>query len=188
MDRFREDKEAFKKDMLAYKAAKAEFDAAGDLKLAREFYDANKIDVANRRFREIIAAFPTTQAAKDAKLLLDGDYVAARKMPANPIRPVEPLEPTVSWPQPPEPVAVVYPPDPEAVALAEAVRNAEAATSGTGPSGTGPNSVTSGIQPISVGAHNGSKTVHVEGYFNKKGTYVQPYNRSEPGTAPPKKH
>jgi len=133
MEQFREVKQEFKKDMLIYKAAKAEYEAASLMKVAREFYDAKNITAAGRRFYEIIDSYPKTQAAKDAKILANGDFVAARKMPPNPTQPFEPIEPSVIWPrlpqvpQPPQPVAVVYPPDPEAVAGAEAARRAEAA-------------------------------------------------------------
>jgi len=52
-------------------AAKLEHDAANKLQFAKSLADAGKLEKAKERFEKIIADFPNTKAAAEAKTLLD---------------------------------------------------------------------------------------------------------------------
>ncbi len=135
VEQYKADKESVEQSISIYSAAKKELDAAKKLGEARAVYesskreDASKLlkDIAQRQFREIIKVFPETQAAKDAGLLLKGEYVVVRKLPPLPPAPAEmPKRPQpLVLPAPPVELAVVYPPEPEEIA-AEAARIAAA--------------------------------------------------------------
>jgi hypothetical protein len=111
--------------MRIYQAAKAESEATKELNLARRFNNGKEMEIARRRFREIISRYPDTQAAKDAKILLNDGFVSARKTPEEPVPPVLPARPRLVLPPRPEPVAVVYPIDAEEKAALQAAEEAK---------------------------------------------------------------
>jgi hypothetical protein len=169
LEKFRANKEAFEKAMPIYQAARAEVEATKNLNIARTFNNAKEKKIARRRFREIIDQYPTTQAAKDAKILLDDGYVSARATPAEPIEPVLPVEPRLVLPAPPEPVAVIYPREPEELVAAQAIADKDFLE------------VKGGDYQTPVRHANG-KTVYVRGHFRSNGTYVPPHMRAAPGS------
>jgi hypothetical protein len=165
--KYKEDKEAFDKAVIAYKAAKTEYIAAKKLDEAQQMYKASLKDgaskllkeYANQRWRDIIERYPDTESAKDAKILLDGGEVVAREVGAEPVPPIPPTEPgSSSSPQFPT------------VALSD-IPNGDYKTTGTGDYQT-PVRLTNG------------KTVYVRGYTRANGTYVRPYTRSQPTGQP----
>lgn len=106
-----------------YDTLTAEYEGTRELNLARTFDSGKTKDVANRRFREVISKYPGTQAAKDAKVLLDDGFVEARK----PVSPTPPVKPQMVRPRGPDQVKVIYPPDPVSQAATDAARKTEAA-------------------------------------------------------------
>jgi hypothetical protein len=111
---FEVQKRAFDRAFVVYSGAVAEREATKQLNLARVFLDDKDAVVANRRLLAIIKEFPKTQAAKDAKTLLDGGAAAARKIPAEPAAPVAPVAPRLILPREPALVLPSYP-EPEVV-------------------------------------------------------------------------
>jgi hypothetical protein len=158
--------------MLAYNAAKREVEAARLLNLAREFDNPKGAPIANRRYREIVKEYPGSQAAKDAKVLLNGGYVALRRSPLEPMRPEAPVEPRLVLPRPPQPVAVEYPPD-EDDGSAPVIAENQIPDKDY-------KSVAGGDYVTPIRLTNG-KTVFVRGHF-RNGHYVAPHMRSAPGT------
>jgi tetratricopeptide (TPR) repeat protein len=205
VEKFAVAKEGYDKAVPEYQKAKAEYDAAKQLAVARP--PAGTIskplrEVALRKYREIIKLYPDTQAAKEAvkdvQILLDDAYVfiAARKLPPEPVQPVMPEspvlnsppppedvavvyrpEPTLSLPPPPEEVAVVYPPEPEEIAAAQANSAVVVTSVPAGGAVTG-----GGFSPAGKTTSRSDKSVHVSGYTTKNGTHVAPYTRGAPGT------
>jgi hypothetical protein len=88
-----------KKARLDYEHAKAEYDAAKKLALARMLArnaamktgaGAERIlEKAKRRYKDIVDAYPGTQAAADAKELLDSGNPPNRPVPPAPVPPPE---------------------------------------------------------------------------------------------------
>ena len=82
----------------AYRAAKAEFEAARKLKNARRLVEDARVEDARsnpgeadrlrgraaERYREVLKSFPATQAAADAQVLLEGKELPDRPMPSDP--------------------------------------------------------------------------------------------------------
>ncbi len=177
LEKYVVDWEEFERRDEAYQSKKAEYLATKLLNVARSFaaetaarrsVDERRVslETAHRRYREVIAAHPRTQAAADAKILLDGGLVDARKTPAEPIAPSAPLEPHLVLPPRPE-VATAGREKTDADHLAGAHAATDYQLARTGAYQT----------PITLA--NG-KTVFVQGYYRKDGTYVRPHVRSAP--------
>lgn len=107
LEQFKVEQQRYEKDLAAYRVTVAEFEATTKLELARSLQDEKAVDAAKRRFQEIIKQHPTTQAAQDAKILLNGGSVKARKPLARPKQPRPPVEPQLVLPNPPEDVLLV---------------------------------------------------------------------------------
>jgi hypothetical protein len=85
------------------------------------------VETAKRKFRDVIAKYPDTQAAKDARILLDDGFVNERKVPPQPVAPAPLVVPRLSLPSKPNAVPAEYPPDPVSKAAADAARETDAA-------------------------------------------------------------
>jgi hypothetical protein len=99
--------ERFEKEMLAYRRADAEYDAARKVKQARTLTndaleeqarghraEADRLrEKAEERYREIVARYPGTQGAADAQALLDGKDPEVRRLPPLPVPPQPPSGP-----------------------------------------------------------------------------------------------
>ena len=168
-EKYQFDKEAFGKDMPIYLAAKAEVNAAKKMNLARSFFNEKEMEIARRRLRELIDSYPSTHAAKDAKVILSGGSPIARKALAEPIEPTMPIEPRLILPRPPEPVVVVYPPEPEEQVAERLVADQDFKNTSGGDYQT----------PLKL---SNGKTVYVRGHFRANGTYVSPHVRAQPGS------
>jgi tetratricopeptide (TPR) repeat protein len=101
MQLYQQQKANYDKDLEVYRMAKAENDALKKLNLARALRDEKKSPGAEQHFRDVIKEHPTTQAAKDAKILLDGGQVALRELLPDPVPSTAPVEPRLELPPPP---------------------------------------------------------------------------------------
>jgi hypothetical protein len=138
-EKYKAEKDSFDKATKWYQTAKTEYEACREFNLHRTLYDVKATKEAGRkRFRELISKYPDTQAAKDAKTLLDDDFAQVKvrtpikpgSPPAAPAQPswMEPIKPDFASPAEPAPVKVVYRDvDPESQALFDAAKQSKAA-------------------------------------------------------------
>lgn len=93
MKEYRQQKAIYDKALADYQMAKSENDALTKLNLARMILAGKNVAGAEQRFREVMKEFPSSQAAKDAKILIDGGQVTPRMPLPEPVLPTMPVEP-----------------------------------------------------------------------------------------------
>jgi len=127
-------------------------DAALERAKGKQSESERLVEKARERFREILDAYPDTQAAADAQELLDGK---------NP-----PPRPAIQGPKP----------------LPSSAELQREPSSGSSSKSTyDPMSPSPGEARQEPSSGNLSKPVHVSGYTRKDGTQMRPYDRAAPG-------
>jgi hypothetical protein len=175
--RAKEEAERVEQEMIRYELAKAEYHATAKLASTRNLLDAAQkekkkgndresqrlLGKAEDRLGEVVALYPDTEAAADARQILNGKNVPER-----------PIPPPPNLPQ------LVTANDDDVL---ETLKRPSDASSSK-PSAAGTPSSTSAKTPGSPGPHavsSSSKDVYVRGYTRKDGTYVAPHTRAAPG-------
>jgi hypothetical protein len=138
----------------------AERNATRDVWIGRRLLQEGLPDKARTRWQEVIENYPDTEAAKDAQALLDGENPKPR--------------PLQDMPKPP--LLEDYFLANQGEFVEAAGNEADAGLNAAGSASSGKQRAAS-ARPSTVTSTvvNGQKTVHVNGYINKNGKFVQGY-------------